>query len=76
MNPNELHYRKISIIGTLDGDSIDYVDAAQLISSGKIKPSYALEGTSFALKDIQQAFEAAAQPDAYRITVNLQDFDS
>ena len=76
VNPNELHYRKISIIGTLDGDSIDYVDAAQLISSGKIKPSYALEGTSFALKDIQQAFEAAAQPDAYRITVNLQDFDS
>lgn len=75
VDPNELHYRKISIIGTLDADSVDFVDAAGLISTGKIKPSFALEGVTFCLKDIQNAFEAATQPDAYRISVNLQEYE-
>lgn len=75
VDPNELHYRKISIIGTLDGDCVDYVDAAQLINSGRVKPSFAHEGVSFDLKDIQSAFEAAARPDAYRVSVDLQNYE-
>ncbi|MDL2224843.1 zinc-binding dehydrogenase [Eubacteriales bacterium OttesenSCG-928-M02] len=72
LDPNELHYRKIDIIGTIGAHAVDFVDASRLISKKLIDCSYSLEGETFPLRDIQQAYEAAATPDKYRVTVDLQ----
>jgi len=72
IDPNEIHYRKIEIIGTYGANMADFEDAATLLSKKLINMSYSLEGKEFALRDIQQAYEAAATPGTYRITVNLQ----
>ncbi len=72
INPNEIHYRRIEIIGTMSGDEGDFIDAGFLISHKLISPKYSLEKEVFPLRDIQQAFQAAATPGAYRVTVDLQ----
>ncbi len=72
IDPNEIHYRKIEIIGTFGADMADFEDAATLLSKRMINMSYSLEGKEFALRDIQQAYEAASTPGTYRITVDLQ----
>ena len=72
IDPNEIHYRKIEIIGTFGADMADFEDAATLLSKRLINMSYSLEGKEFALRDIQQAYEAASTPGTYRITVDLQ----
>ena len=72
VDPNELHYRKLEIIGTFGSDLKDWYEAATLISKRLIDCSYSLEGKFIPLRDIQQAYEAAATPDAYRVTVDLQ----
>ena len=74
IDPNEIHYRRIEIIGTMSGDVADFADAAFMISHKIVDPSYSLEslGKMIPLKDIQQAYIAAATPDAYRVTVDLQ----
>lgn len=72
INPNEIHYRRIEIIGTMSGDVADFADAAFMISHKIVDPSFSLEHKLIPLKDIQQAFIAAATPDAYRVTVDLQ----
>ncbi|MDR1765269.1 MAG: zinc-binding dehydrogenase [Lachnospiraceae bacterium] len=73
LDPNEIHSRRIEIIGTLISNSSDYVDTAKMISSRMIDCKYALEGKTFPLRDIQAAYEAATTQDAYRISVDLQD---
>ncbi len=72
IDPNELHYRKVELIGTVAADSADWQDSATLISKKLIDCSYSLEGQVFPLRDIQKAYEAAAIPGAYRVTVDLQ----
>jgi L-iditol 2-dehydrogenase len=72
VDPNELHYRKMDIIGSFGGDTSDFLDAATLLSKRMIDASYSLEGETYPLRDIQKAYEAAATPDKYRITVDLQ----
>ncbi|MDL2220818.1 zinc-binding dehydrogenase [Eubacteriales bacterium OttesenSCG-928-N14] len=72
VDPNEIHYRRMEIIGTGNANMGDFAKAAFLISNQLIDCKYSLEGKVFALRDIQQAFEAAATPDTYRITVDLQ----
>lgn len=71
-DPNEIHYRKLEIIGSFVCDSVDWVDAATLLSKKLIDCSYSLEGQVFPLRDIQKAYEAASVPGAYRVTVDLQ----
>jgi len=73
VDPNEIHYRRMQIIGTGNANMDDFKKAAFLISHRLIDCSFSLEGKSFPLRDIQKAFEAAATPDTYRITVNLQE---
>ena len=72
VDPNELHYRKIEIIGTFGADLVDWMDSATLLSKKLIDCSYSLEGKVIPLRDIQKAYEAAATPGAYRVTVDLQ----
>ena len=73
INPNEIHYRRIEIIGTMSGDVADFADAAYLISHRIVDPSFSLENKLIPLREMQRAFKEAATPDAYRITVDLQD---
>ena len=73
IDPNEIHYRKIDIIGSYAADLADFDMSAKLLSRKLINMSYSLEGTVFGLKDIQKAYEAAATPGTYRISVDLQD---
>ena len=75
IDPNEIHYRRIEIIGTMSGDVADFEDAAFLISHKIVDPSYSLEtlGKMIPLRDMQKAYIAAATPDAYRVTVDLQE---
>ncbi len=72
IDPNEIHYRKIEIIGTMSGNTADFVDSAQLMGKKLVNMGYSLEGKVFPLREIQAAYEAAATPDMYRITVDLQ----
>ena len=72
VDPNELHYRKMEIIGSFVANLSDWYESATLISKRLINCSYSLEGKYIPLRDIQQAYEAAATPDAYRVTVDLQ----
>ncbi|MBQ9988911.1 MAG: zinc-binding dehydrogenase [Clostridia bacterium] len=72
VDPNELHYRKIEIIGTFGCDLEDWIDSATLISKKLINCSYSLEGKVFPLREINEAYKAAATPGAYRVTVDLQ----
>jgi len=72
IDPNEIHYRKIEIIGTFGGNLTDWMDAATLLSKHLINCNWSLENKVFPLRDIQKAYEAAATPGAYRVTVDLQ----
>jgi L-iditol 2-dehydrogenase len=72
IDPNEIHYRRLELIGTMNSDVADFCDAAFLISNKLVDCSYSLEHKVFPLRDIQQAYILAATPDTYRVTVDLQ----
>ena len=55
INPNDIHYRRIEIIGTMSADVEDYVDAAFMISNKIVDCSYSLGGKTFPLREIQEA---------------------
>ena len=71
-DPNTLHYRKIEFIGTINGDNADFIDASKMLSTGLIDVSKSLEGKTFPLRDFAKALDAAATPNTYRISVDLQ----
>ena len=73
IDPNTIHYRKLSIIGTGGADLRDFQMSAELINTGRVRPIFSLEGKVIGLKDFNDAMIAAATPDAYRVTVDLQD---
>ncbi len=73
IDPNEIHYRKIEIIGTFGANLADWMDSATLLSKKLINCGWSLEGKYIPLRDIQKGYEAAATPGAYRVTLNLQE---
>lgn len=73
VDPNQIHYRKMEIIGSYGSNDYDYLIASRLLSYKLIDVSFALEGKTFPLRELDSAFKAASTPDAYRITVDLQD---
>lgn len=72
LDPNDLHYRRAELIGTVDADNVDFMEAARLLSERLVDISYALEGKTFPLREYQAALEAANIPDSYRVSVDLQ----
>lgn len=73
VDPNEIHYREIQILGTMGGTISDFQFAAELIGKRLVDVSGCLEGQVFGLKDIDAAYAAAATPNTYRVTVDCQD---
>ena len=60
-------------IGVFNGDREDWLDSARLISNKMIDCSYSLQGVKIPLRDIQKAYELAATPGTYRVSVDLQE---
>ena len=75
IDPNEIHYKKLSIIGTGGADVQDFQMSADLINSGRVRPKFSLEGKVIGLRNFNDAMAAAATPDSYRVTVDCQDCD-
>lgn len=71
-DPNTLHYRKMEFIGTINADNADFIDAAHMLSAGLADISKSLEGKTYPLRDFAEALAAAAIPDSYRVSVDLQ----
>lgn len=69
---NTLHYRKMELIGTINADNADFIDAASMLSTGLVDVSKSLEGITIPLCQFAKALETAAMPDMYRVSVDLQ----
>ncbi len=68
ISANEIHYRKMTIVGTYTANYQDFKDAAFLLSTGKIKVSLLVENR-VPLSDIDAAMRQAIVPGAFRISV-------
>jgi len=71
-DPNTVHYRKQELIGTINADNADFIDAARMLGSRMVDVSKSLEGKTYPLREFAAALAAAATPDSYRISVDLQ----
>lgn len=71
VDSNTIHYRRIELIGTFGANHEDFSEAAKALSTGVVDVSKVLEGESYPLDDIQEAFVAASEPGKYRVTVIL-----
>lgn len=58
----------MELIGTFSADLCDFKKAAELISEKKIDLSKLVEA-KYPLDQVQEAFEAAVVPGAYRVSV-------
>ena len=70
---NELHYRRIELIGTFGADMKDFFEAARLLNTGAVDMSKLVEPEKFPLDRIQDAFAAASVPGKYRVRVLLNE---
>ncbi|MEO1770494.1 zinc-dependent alcohol dehydrogenase [Candidatus Enterococcus ferrettii] len=70
MSPNELHYRRLKLIGAFEAYMENFYTAADILSHKLIDVTPLIEKV-FDLKDIQEAFEYASQPGRYRVSVKL-----
>lgn len=72
IDPNEMHYRKTEVIGSYEATDYDFLLASKLLNYQLIHTKYSLENITIPLRNINDAFSAAATPDNYRVTVDLQ----
>ncbi|MGI6166369.1 MAG: zinc-binding dehydrogenase, partial [Limnochordia bacterium] len=70
LEPNPVHYELFEIIGTYGCNTEDYQLASELLNNSLIDPTPLIE-ERYALDDIQRAFEKAAIPDTYRISIQI-----
>ncbi|WP_182440694.1 MULTISPECIES: alcohol dehydrogenase catalytic domain-containing protein [Clostridia] len=67
---NEIHYKRLRLMGTFGAELSDIQIAADLLDSGRVKVSGLIEA-HYPLDDIQKAYEAASTPGAYRVAVHM-----
>lgn len=72
INSNQVHYRRIEIIGTYGADNAEFEEAAKQLSEGMIDVSALIEPKRYPLTQMQEAFAAAATPGMYRVCVECQ----
>lgn len=68
LDPNTIHYRRMSIYGTYCADFQDFEEAARLLNDNEINVSPIIE-ERIELNDIQKAFKKSCRKDSYRISV-------
>jgi L-iditol 2-dehydrogenase len=70
VDPNAIHYRNYELIGTSGGDSCDWQLSADFLSRGVVKTDQ-LVSYQVPLVEVQRAFELAATPGNYRVSLVL-----
>ena len=73
IDSNTIHYRRLELIGTYAADTIDFFTAANMLNSGAVDVSKIVEPVKYKLEDIQEAFQEAATPGMYRVSVMLNE---
>lgn len=68
LDPNTLHYKLLNVIGTFGCSTIDYQIASELLNAKRIAVEALIE-ERYPLNEVQEAFEKATSPDAYRVSV-------
>lgn len=72
ISSNDIHYRRISLIGAYGSKLYDFNRASDMLSSGKIKVSKLVE-ERYKFDDIDKAFEKAATKGSFRVSVLLNE---
>jgi threonine dehydrogenase-like Zn-dependent dehydrogenase len=70
LDPNLVHYKFLNIVGTYGCRPSDFQYASELLGNGYINVERLIQAR-YPLDEIQNAFEAASQKDAYRVSVML-----
>ncbi len=70
VDPNTIHYTEVELIGTFGGDICDWQMAANFLSRGIVKTDK-LVSHQVPLDEVQHAFELAATPGNYRVSLVL-----
>lgn len=68
---NDIHYRRMEIIGTYLADLKDFLEASKLLNTKKINVKSLIEKNKYYLDDINEAFKEASTPGKYRVSVIL-----
>ena len=71
LKANDIHYRRIELIGTMGANTRDFQTSAMLLNTHAIDVKPMCEPVQFELDDIQAAFEAASTPGMYRVHVKI-----
>ena len=69
-DPNLIHYEEYELIGSYRADQIDFKIAAKLLSKGTVKTGK-LISRKISINDAQHAFELAATPGNYRVSLSM-----
>lgn len=72
INSNDIHYRRISLVGAYGSKLYDFNRAADMLSSKKIDVSKLVE-ERYKFEDIEKAFEKAATKGSFRVSVILNE---
>jgi len=70
IDPNLVHYKRWEIYGTVGAAVKDYCESVKLLDTGAVNATALIEAR-VPLNDIQKAFELAATPGSYRVSVML-----
>ncbi|NLY45866.1 MAG: zinc-binding dehydrogenase, partial [Tissierella sp.] len=70
VSANLIHYKEYELIGAFSTDPSDYEVASLLLSDGKVKVDK-LISYKVPIDDIQHAFELAATPGNYRVSISM-----
>ncbi|QUL98186.1 MAG: zinc-binding dehydrogenase [Candidatus Fermentithermobacillus carboniphilus] len=72
IDPNTVHYREWEFIGTFSADPADFEVAAKLLSERQVRVEKMISYT-VPIDDVQRAFELAATPGNYRVSLSMWD---
>lgn len=70
VDPNTLHYKEYELIGTFGSDPADYLVAAQFLSNRDVEVCK-LISHKVPIDEIERAFELAATPGNYRVSISM-----
>jgi len=70
IDSNEMHYRKLELIGAFEANQKDFYDAATLLNNRQIDVKPLISG-KFPLDEIEQAFADASVPGKFRVALDL-----
>ena len=67
---NDIHYKEYELIGTYNSDPSDFLLSAKFLSDGTVKVDQIMS-QKVPMDECQRAFELAATPGTYRVSVTL-----